>query len=173
MSGHNKWSQIKHKKGAVDQKRSKLFSILARVIAVEAKKVKGDRSAPGLRAAIEKAREANMPNENIDRAITNATGAGAEDLQEVLYEAYGPGGVAILINGITSNKNRTSQEIKHLLAEAGAALAAPGAAAWAFDNGKAVTTIPSTPNLKEQVTNLVELLEEHEDVQNVTTNLSE
>ena len=172
MSGHNKWSQIKHRKGAVDQKRSKLFSILARVIAVEAKKTHGDRNSPGLRTAIEKARAANLPNENIDRAITNATGANAENLQEVLYEAYGPGGVAILINGITANKNRTSQEIKHILTGVGASLAAPGAAAWAFADGKPTTTIPSTPELKKQIGNLVELLEEHEEVQTVSINLA-
>ena len=132
MSGHNKWTQIKRQKGSEDQKRSKLFGVLARLISLEAKKAGGDRSAPGLRQAIEKARKANLPSDNIERAIKNALGGGAATYEEVLYECYGPGGAALILEGITDNKNRTSQEIKHLLDQHGAALAGAGAALWAF-----------------------------------------
>lgn len=133
MSGHNKWSQIKRQKGAVDAKRSKLFSILTKNIQLEAKKAKGDRNSVGLKTIIERARAANLPNENIDRAIKAATDTSGLALKAVRYEAYGPEGIAIIIEAITDSKNRTAQEIKHLLGENGAALAAPGSAVWAFD----------------------------------------
>ena len=133
MAGHNKWSKIKHKKAATDAEKSKVFGKLARFIAVEAKKAGGDKNAPGLRVAIEKARKENMPSENIERAVQKGTrGAGAVP-ESVVYEAYGPGGVALIIEGLTDNKNRTSQEIKHLLMEHGATLAEPGSASWAFE----------------------------------------
>src|SRR3989338_7058585 len=108
MSGHSKWAKIKHQKAATDAKKSKVFSKLVRYIAVEAKKAKGDRNAPGLRVAIDKARAANMPGENIDRAIEKA--AGGSDMERVTYEAYGPGGVALIIEGLTDSRNRTSQQ---------------------------------------------------------------
>ena len=172
MSGHSKWAKIKHQKAATDAKKSKVFSKLVRYIAVEAKKAKGDRNAPGLRVAIDKARAANMPGENIDRAIEKA--AGGSDMERVTYEAYGPGGVALIIEGLTDSRNRTSQEIKHLLSAHGAALAAPGAALWAFaktDEGLSPTT---TVELKdeelEKLSTLVDALEEHDDVQEVYTN---
>lgn len=172
MSGHSKWSKIKHKKAATDAKKSKIFSKLVRYIGVEAKKAKGDRNAPGLRLAIEKARQGNMPSENVDRAIEKAGTSG--EMESVLYEAYGPGGVALLITGLTDNKNRTAAEIKHLLGKHDVALASPGAAAWAFakesDEWRAATTTEAADADLEKLAVLVEELEDHDDVQNVYTN---
>lgn len=174
MSGHNKWSQIKHKKGAEDAKKSRRFSILARAITMETKRAKGDRNAAGLKTAIEKARAENLPNENIERAIKNAGGDNAAALTETLYESYGPGGVAIMIKGITDSKNRTLQEIKHLLDEHGATLAAPGAVAWAFRKKGADwqpgSFVPLGGEERAKLVELVEALSEHADVQSVTTN---
>lgn len=176
MAGHNKWTQIKRQKGAADAKKSKLFGILAKTISIEAKRAGGDRNLPGLRQAIEKARAANMPNDNIDRAIANATGAGSQQLEEVLYEAYGPGGVALLIEGITNNNNRTAQEIKHLLSLHGANLASPGSVTWAFHKQdgawQAQTTVELSSEDQEKLAGLLEALEENEDVKNITTNLA-
>ena len=117
MAGHSKWAQIKRKKEATDAKKSQIFSKFAKLIASESKKAKGDRSAPGLRLAIMRAKVVNMPNDNIDRAIEKGKGDGGTAMDEVLYEAYGPGGVAVLIVGLTDNRNRTAQEIKHLLSK--------------------------------------------------------
>ncbi len=173
MAGHSKWAKLKHQKGKTDAQKSKTFSKLVRFIAVEAKKAKGDRSAPGLRAAIEKARAENMPADNIDRAIDKASGGGAE-LEPVQYEAYGPGGAAIIIDGYTDSRNRTAQEIKHLLAEHGGALATPGAAIWAFTKSEGklepTTTVPLSDEDGQKLSGLLEALEEHDDVNEVYTN---
>ena len=174
MSGHNKWSQIKRQKGTEDAKKSQRFSILARTIIMEAKRANGDRNASGLKTAIEKARAENLPNENIERAIKNALGAEGATLTEVRYEAYGHGGVAMMIEGITDNKNRTSQEIKHLLTEHGATLAAPGAVAWAFQHDghtwKALALVPINDEDRGKLTDLIEELKENADIRSVTTN---
>src|SRR3989344_2427014 len=115
MSGHNKWSKIKHKKAASDAVKSRVFSKFARLISVESKKVKGDINAPGLRLAIERAKKENMPGDNIERAVAKGKSDTGTSLEKVIFETYGPGGVALLIEGLTDNNNRTSQEIKHLL----------------------------------------------------------
>lgn len=173
MAGHSKWAKLKHQKGITDAKRSKLFSKLVRYIAVEAKKAKGDRAAPSLRAAIDKARAANMPADNIDRAIEKAQGADAE-LEAVVYEAYGPGGVALIVEGYTDNRNRTAQEIKHLLSKHGIALAAPGSAMWAFAKGaeglEPATTVEISDEDGEKLSQLVDELEDNDDVGEVYTN---
>jgi YebC/PmpR family DNA-binding regulatory protein len=175
MSGHNKWAQIKRQKAVTDGKRSKIFSVLVKTISLEAKRAGGDRSAPGLRRAIEKAKENNMPNDNIERAIKNALGLGAATYEEVLYETYGPGGVAILIEGITDNRNRSSQELKHLLSQHGSSLAVPGSVTWAFQKTEEGwrPTSPTTPpsETQEALAALVEALENHEDVKKVISNL--
>ncbi len=175
MSGHSKWSQIKRKKGVEDQKRSKVFGMHAKAINVEIKRAGGDRNHPGVRAAIERARAVNMPNDNIERAIAAATGAGAADLAEVMYEAYGPGGAALIIEGITDNKNRTSQELKHLLSLYGSSLATPGSVTWAFTKTltgwSAKTPLEIGEAETQQLANLLDELEENEDVKNVTTNV--
>ena len=175
MSGHNKWSQIKHKKAAVDAKKSQIFGKLARLISLEAKKVKGDVGAPALRAVIEKARQVNMPNENIERAIKKATETGVS-LDSVVYEAYGPGGVAIIIDALTDNRTRTAPEIKHLLSENDANLTGQGGAGWAFEKGsggwQAKTIVDLSDEDLEKLSRLVDKLEEHQDVQEVFTNAS-
>ncbi len=173
MAGHSKWAKLKHQKGKTDAQKSKTFSKLVRFIAVEAKKAKGDRTAPGLRAAIEKARGENMPADNIDRAIDKASGSSAE-LEAVQYEAYGPGGAAIIIDGYTDSRNRTAQEIKHLLSEHGGTLATPGAAIWAFTKVdgalEPTTTVPLSEEDGQKLGTLLEALEEHDDVNEVYTN---
>jgi len=173
MAGHSKWAKLKHVKGKTDAQKSKAFSKLVRFISVEAKKSKGDRSAPGLRAAVEKARTANMPSDNIDRAIDKASASG--ELEPVLYEAYGPGGVALIIDGYTDSRNRTAQEIKHLLILRDSALATPGAASWAFRKNaegelEPVTTVEISEGDGQKLAELVDALEEHDDVNNVYTN---
>ncbi|HYF13127.1 MAG TPA: YebC/PmpR family DNA-binding transcriptional regulator [Candidatus Paceibacterota bacterium] len=173
MAGHSKWAKLKHKKAITDARKSKVFSKLLRFISVEAKKAKGDRSSPGLRTAVDKARAANVPSENIDRAIDRASGESGE-LEPVSYEAYGPGGVALVIEGYTDSRNRTAQEIKHLLSTHGVALAQPGAASWAFQRveGKLepTTTVEINDEDGEKLVQLVDELEEHDDINEVYTN---
>ncbi|MDQ5955032.1 MAG: hypothetical protein QG621_35 [Patescibacteria group bacterium] len=174
MSGHSKWSKIKHKKAATDARKSKVFSKLVRFIAVEAKKAKGDRNSPGLRMAIEKARAENMPADNIDRAVAKASSS-TEELEQLTYEAYGPGGSALIIECYTDNRNRTAQEIKHLLSKNGGTLANPGAAMWAFQKNAEGKLEPLSPidlsdSDLESLASLVDELEEHDDVNEVYTN---
>ena len=175
MSGHSKWSQIKRQKAITDSARSRVFSRYARLIALEAKKANGILSAPGLSVVIARAKAANMPKENIERAIAKGTSKDSSDLAQVVYETYGPGGVAILIDALTDNKNRTTQEIKHLLVLQGVELAAPGAASWAFTKTGA-EYVPHEPLIdvvgidEEKLTIILEALDEHEDVQQVFTN---
>ncbi len=173
MSGHSKWSKIKHKKAATDSRKSQVFSKLVRYITVEAKKARGDRNAPGLRLAIEKARAENMPAGNIDRAVEKAS-SDTSTLESVTYEAYGPGGAAIVIEGYTDNRNRTSAELKHLLSVHGGSLAAPGAALWAFVRGESglepQTTIELPEEALQKLAQLVDELEEQDDVNEVYTN---
>jgi len=170
MSGHNKWSQIKQKKGATDAKRSKLFSMLVKTITMETKKANGNSEAPGLKAAIVRAKEANMPLDNIERAIQKGFGSGVDSFEEVIYEAYGPAGVALIVIGVTDNKNRTTQEIKYLLAQNGGNLGGAGSVIWAFikqtdGNFVAQNPVPlSSEEEKNKLLNLIEKLEEHEDV---------
>src|ERR671934_2297343 len=136
MSGHSKWSSIKHKKGAADAKRGKLFTKLARAITVAARDGGGNVDAnPALALAVQKARDASMPKDNIQRAIDRGTGAGADAaaIESVTYEGYGPGGVAILIECLTDNRNRTAADIRHLFSRADASLGEPGSVSWMFD----------------------------------------
>ena len=182
MSGHNKWSQIKLKKGKTDAKKSQVFSKYAKLIVNEARAARStgsgqvNKDAPMLRAAIERARKENMPNENIERAIKKATEGGGAALETILYEGYGPGGVALLIVVLTDSRNRTAGEIKHLLAENGGNLASPGAAAWAFskqpstNNYQPTTTVQLEDADLEKLERLVEALEGNEDVQEIITN---
>lgn len=174
MSGHNKYSKIKHIKAKNDAQKSKSFGKLVRLITVEAKKAKGVLTSPGLATAIEKARAENMPNDTIDRAIKKATADNSADMESIVYETYGPGGVAILIDTLTDNRNKASQEIKHILSKNGYELASPGSASWAFkkENGmwSATTTMPLEDSDIELLTKLVEELEENDEVQEVFTN---
>ena len=136
MSGHSKWSSIKHKKGAADAKRGKLFSKLARAITVAARDGGGDTDGnPALATAVQKAREASMPKDKIQKAIDVGTGAGADSaaIERVLYEGYGPAGVAVLVEALTDNRNRASAEIRHAFSSHGGSLGEPGSVAWIFE----------------------------------------
>ena len=135
MSGHSKWSTIKRKKGAADAKRGKIFTKLIREIATAARMGGGDPDAnPRLRLAIEKARAQNMPKDNIERAINKGTGAGDADVyEEAVYEGYGPGGTALLIEVLTDNKNRTVGEVRHVFSRYGGNLGASGCVSYLFE----------------------------------------
>ena len=180
MAGHSKWAQIKRKKGVTDAAKSRVFSRFARLISLEAKKCMGDMNAPSLLAVISRAKAVNMPKDNIERAVAKGMSRDSSELEQVLYEAYGPGGVAIIIDALTDNRNRTTQEIKHLLSKNGIALAAPGAALWAFTNpstsGPEGIFIPREPLIEiggedeEKLSTLLSAIDEHEDVQTAFTN---
>lgn len=237
MSGHNKWSTIKHKKGAADAKRGKLFTKLIKEITVAAREGGGDENAnPRLRTAILKAKDANMPKDNIERAIKKGTGElGGEDYMDLVYEGYGPSGVAIMVECLTDNKNRTAADVRSIFSKNGGNLGENGCVSYLFSRkgvlmydseqyseddilevaleagaedvstqGGAIevdtapddfdtvlgaleergfehetaeiTMVPeSTISLDEDGTRkairLIELLDDHEDVQNVSTNL--
>src|SRR5918998_18885 len=132
MAGHSKWAGIKHKKTIVDARRGKLWTKLARAITVAAKEGGGDvKGNPALALAVQKAKDASMPKDNIQRAIDKGTGAGAdaESYESIVYEGYGPGGVALLIEAMTDNRNRTGAEVRHLLSKHGGAPCGAGAGA--------------------------------------------
>ncbi len=143
MSGHSKWATIKRAKGATDAKRGALFTKLSREIITAAKQGGGD---PGmnfkLRLAVQRAKAANMPNDNIERAIAKGTGADtAEQMDEILYEGYGPGGIAILVETMTDNRNRTVAEVRHQFSRAGGNLGENGSVAWQFEP-RGVISVP-------------------------------
>lgn len=174
MSGHSKWAQIKHKKAITDAKRSKAFSQLSRAITMAAREKGTDPGLnPTLRTAIENAEQVNMPKDTIERAVHKATLA-EEQLSRVRYEAYGPGGVAIIIEGITDNNNRTFSEVRNIL-EGYNAKMAPGGATWAFvkegNEWKPTTTVPVPDAVRIQIKKLAESLHEHNDIQEVYTNV--
>jgi YebC/PmpR family DNA-binding regulatory protein len=136
MAGHSKWASIKHRKKAVDAKRGALFTKLTRAITVAAREGGGDPDGnPALALAIQKARDASMPKDNIERAIAKGTGADsdADAFEAVLYEGYGPGGVAVLVEALTDNRNRTSSEVRHIFTKHGGNLGEPGSVAWTFE----------------------------------------
>jgi YebC/PmpR family DNA-binding regulatory protein len=136
MSGHSKWHSIKHKKAVVDARRGQQFTKLARAVTVAAREGGGDPDAnPALALAIQKARDASMPKDNIERAIAKGTGEAtdAEQIQSVVYEGYGPGGVALLIEALTDNRNRTGAEIRHAFTKYGGSLGEPGSVSYLFD----------------------------------------
>ena len=176
MSGHNKWSQLKHKKAITDSKKSKIFSKLVRYISVEAK-LSGGKESPGLRAAIEKAKKVNMSGDVIERAVKKASEPSAH-MDAITYEAHGPGGAGIIIETLTDSKNRTAQDIKHILTKNGFALGAIGSASWAFTKQISPEGLIWVPNSSvplsdedlELLDKLVEDLEENDDVQDVYTN---
>jgi len=135
MSGHSKWSTIKRQKGVTDAKRGALFTKVAREISVAARQGGGDPDANyRLRLAVEKARSVNMPSDNIKRTIDKATGGGeADQFEEIVYEGYGPGGVAVLVEAATDNRNRTAAEVRSIFTKTGGQLAGSGAVAWQFE----------------------------------------
>jgi YebC/PmpR family DNA-binding regulatory protein len=136
MSGHSKWASIKHKKAATDARRGQLFTKLARAISVAAREGGGDPDSNfTLSAAIQKARDYSMPKDSIQRAIDRGTGAGAdgETIERVLYEGYGPSGVAVLVEALTDNRNRTSADLRHTFDKNSGSLGEPGSVAWVFE----------------------------------------
>src|SRR6201991_968798 len=136
MAGHSKWASIKHKKAIVDARRGQHFTKLARAITVAALEGGGDpESNASLATAVQKARDASMPKDNIERAIGKGTGAGADAdaIETVLYEGYGPGGVALLVEALTDNRNRTGSDVRHMFSKHGGNLGEPGSVAYLFD----------------------------------------
>jgi len=165
MSGHSKWSKIKHQKATTDAKKGQIFSKLSRAITVVAKKGSDPEMNLELKYTIEQAKKVNMPLSNIERALKKAEGPQSEKLEEVQYEAFGPGGVAISIKGITDNKNRTTSEIKHFFSKHETKLAQPGSTTWALNQ-----QVKVSESDREKLEKLIAELEEHEDVQNVISN---
>lgn len=159
MSGHSHWSKIKWQKGVTDIRKSKAFSKMSRVISVAAREGGGDpESNPKLRLAIEQAKAINLPKENIERAIKRGLGelGGATQLESLIFEAYGPGGIAIIIEGITDNKNRALGEIKQILNQGGGKLADTGSVQWLFERKGCITLrTPNNSQNKEELELLV------------------
>ena len=185
MSGHSHWSGIKHKKGAKDAKRGVIFSKLLNAVSVAAKSEANPQFNPRLRTAIETAREANVPNENIERAIKKASDK-SDALEELIIEAYGPGGTAMLIEAITDSRNRTISEVKKIIVGSGCKWAEPGSVRWAFSPSSAsldkdasgtsmngwIAKFPQALNTedKEKLLLAIEDIQGHSDVQAVYTN---
>jgi YebC/PmpR family DNA-binding regulatory protein len=145
LSGHSKWSSIKHKKGAADAKRGKLFSKLSRAIIVAAKEGGGDPlNNLALQNAVEKAKSYSMPKDNIDRAIAKGSGADADAdaFETIVYEGYGPEGVAVIVEALTDNRNRTAADVRHMFSKHGGNLGATGAVAWQFER-RGVVVVPA------------------------------
>ena len=175
MSGHSKWSTIKHKKGVADIKRGKLFSQLSKNIRIAVKEGKsGDAQFnPRLRLEVEKARAANMPKDNIDRAIARGLGKGKGGaIQEVVYEGFGPQGVGLIIVAHTDNMQRTAGEVRSTLSKAGGSLGGPGSVMYMFQRqgDEYHVTIPlpvEDPELQERMQDLIDTLRENEDIEDV------
>ncbi len=180
MAGHSKWNNIKNRKGAADEKRATVFAQLSKHIRIAVKEGKSDNPQfnPTLRLALDKARAANMPKDKIQKALDRGMGKGAAGatIQEVTYEAFGPGGVALMIHAITDNLNRTSSEVKFALSRNGGTMAGPGSAKYMFqrtaDGHGYETTMPMDVSDEdgEALMTLIEALEEHDDVEEVFTN---
>lgn len=174
MSGHSHWAGIKHKKEITDAKRGKVFSKLLALISAAAKSEPNPDFNPRLRTAIAKAKEASVPQENIERAIKRAAEAG-DSLEELIFESYGPGGVALLIEAVSDNRNRTVQEIKMILKERGGKWAETGSVRWAFEpipTGGWKAKFPQEIHAEDggKLAALVAMLEENDAVHNVFTN---
>ncbi|MBI2063557.1 MAG: YebC/PmpR family DNA-binding transcriptional regulator [Candidatus Yanofskybacteria bacterium] len=172
MSGHSKWSQIKHKKGISDQKKGQLFSKLAKKISIAAREGADPSANYKLQSVIDEARAENMPKENIERAVKRASEKDAAALNEFVIQAMGAGGVAIIIEGITDNKNRTINEIKHILAEHEVKMVPENSLNWMFDQKwNPHTPIEAALEIQQKLDKLLEELDNNEDVENVYTNL--
>jgi YebC/PmpR family DNA-binding regulatory protein len=156
MSGHSKWSTIKHKKAATDQKRAKVFTRIIKELTIAARLGGGDAEAnPRLRTAVSAAKAANMPADNIKRAVQKGTGElPGMTFEEVSYEGYGPGGVGIVIETVTDNRMRTTPEIRHLFSKLGGSLAEPNAVAWMFEK-KGFLSVPCSAISEEKLMELV------------------
>ncbi len=173
MSGHSKWSQIKHQKGITDQKKGQVFSRLAKKISIAARGGADSTSNYKLQSVIEEARAMNIPKENIERAIKRASEKDAAAIDEVTIQAIGPNGIAIVIEGLTDNKNRTINEIKHILSENEFKMVPENSLNWMFG----LDWAPHTPleindqSIQQKLDKLFEDLDNNDDVENVHTNL--
>ncbi len=173
MSGHSKWAQIKHKKAATDHKKAQIFSKLAKKISIAARAGADPTSNYRLQSIIEEARSFNMPKDNIERAIKKASDKETSALNEIFIQAMGPGGVAIVIEGITDNKNRTVNEIKHLLSENSFKMVPENSLNWMFDKQwSANNPIEVEATIKEKIDKLFEELDNNDDVEEVHSNLA-
>lgn len=173
MSGHNKWSKIKHKKAASDAQKSKIFSKHSAAITIEVRNAGGDVNASNVLAAVERAKKDSMPKDNIERALQKGAGAGADSLQQITFEGYGPGGVAMIIVAITDNNNRTAPEVRHAFSKTGLELGTPGSAMWAFTK-TADGYVPNAPmelddTTGEKLAEFVERLEDLDDIVDIYT----
>jgi len=166
MSGHSRWAQIKHKKSLTDQKRGQVFSKLSKAITLAARNGTDPKTNISLANAIEQARNMNMPNDNIDRAIKRVSEKDAAQLEKIIVEAIGPGRVALRIQGVTDNKNRTISEIKKMLLGHNAKMVQPGSISWMFD-----APIQVDEQTQKKIDELFEALDNIDDVNDVITNL--
>lgn len=190
MSGHSKWSQIKHKKAATDAKKGQIFSKISKMISLAVKKGADPEANPALRLAIEKAKSVNMPNENIQRAIEKGIGKGKENLlEELTIESFGTGGVAIIVEAITDNKNRALAEIKNILSKYNGRLAETGSVRWMFKRQGEINIVYPEKSSKEDLelraidsgaedinfkeNNILEVLVKPEELEKVKNNLKE
>lgn len=167
MSGHSKWSQIKHQKAITDKKKGQLFSKLSKLISLTAKKGTNPQSNLELKSAIDNAKTHNMPNENIERAIKKVSDKSSDQLEELSIEAIGPGGIALRIKAITDSHNRTISEIKSILNDHLSKMVPPGSIAWMFNQPATV----SDQKTQEAITKLFEALDNNDDVEDVVSNL--
>ena len=167
MSGHSKWSTIKHKKAATDARRGQLFTKIAREIIVAARGGADPETNFRLRLAIQPAKAANMPNDNIDRAIAKGSGSGSDgiELEEITYEGYGPGGTAIMVQTLTDNKNRTASDVRQMFSRAGGNLAAAGAVSWGFSNSGVILVETSAGDPEEVALEAVDMGAEDFDIE--------
>lgn len=168
MSGHSRWSQIRHKKGITDRKRGQLFSKLSKLISIAARKGTDPAANVELKHAIEQAHRVNMPNDNIERAIKRTVDKTAAQLEELSIEAIGPGGIALRIKAITDNKNRTLAEIKIVLNEHGSKMVPPGSISWMFNQPVSI----GSPDIRTQIDELFEVLDNHDDIEDISSNLN-
>jgi YebC/PmpR family DNA-binding regulatory protein len=176
MAGHSKWAQIKRQKAVTDAARGRVFAKFSREITLESKKTGGTITSPSLAAVIARAKAANMPKDNIDRAVAKGVSKDAGDVEQVVYEFYGPGSVAMVVSALTDSRNRTTQEIKLILTKTGLDLGTPGSASWAFTKSPGGHFTPNEPLMEVQgddedrLARLMSVLDEHDDVQSIATN---
>lgn len=166
MSGHSKWAQIRHKKGLTDKKRGQLFSKLSKAITIAARNGTDPKTNIALANAIDQARSMNMPNDNIERAIKKISEKDSAQLEEIIVEAIGPGGVALRIKGVTDNKNRTISEIKKILSDHNAKMVQPGSISWMFNS-----PVQVNEQAHQELNILFDALDNNDDVNDVDLNI--
>lgn len=174
MSGHSKWAQIKRQKAVDDHKKSKVFGKYGALIVSAVREAKGDMNASTVRVIVEKAKKENMPKDTIERALKKGASGEVDDMEELSYEAYGPGGTALIIIARTNNRNKAAQEVKHALTKNGYALAAAGSAVWAFAKNNEGEYIPNSitelsDDDVEKLSNLTDSLLASDEVEEVFT----